>query len=1264
MNLQTRYSLYILVVIIAVVTVLSGSLLHQFRQAMHRITDTSAEAVSPLMVEQLRQRGRVLTRFLAENLVNPTYENDTEALYALLVSATEQPDVTFAHVFDVQGMILHDGTEALSLFGEQMPVAQFQEALAQRKLQVSKGPEGLTFVMPIVLGGECLGGVRLGLSTMSIMSNIDGMKGRLDAIKDQELRNSMIMLGLITLALAGLGLLLGVFVVRGLIGPIMKLTAQTEALGQGDLQTPVVLHRQDELGGLARTLDGMRKNLQASYERVRRQNEELLEIDRMKDDFLANITHEFKTPLNGILGIGAALGDGAYGQLPEAFSKPLQQIIDSAGRLLHLAKQILHFSPQPDADAPPREEPVWLGEYLEQLLERFENQAQSKSIAIECQAEEALELRTDRDSLDNIFMNLVGNAVKFTHEGGVQVTMRKLGDRAVAVSVRDTGIGIPEEAQEKIFLRFQQGFASDDRAYEGSGLGLAIVKQSLQKLRGAIHLDSQVGQGSTFTALIPLAKGVTEAALRDLWGPPAAEARRASSEAIETRDHQEPPAATKPVPVTLPSFPPPIWPALEKQGARVTVLVVDDDAINREVVRAFLCQSFQVIEAADGKTGLETIAHQSIDLVLLDLMMPDLSGFDVLAQLKGASSERWLPVIVLSAKDQITAITRAFRLGAVDYVTKPFHRQELLARIRAHVSLRYNAIEIIESQRNALEKLAIERQKSTELLEKHRGLLEEKVKERTADLKDREAHLRSILETALDAIVMVDRTGCITDCNPAVKALFGYTRTQVIGRDMAERIISPQSRESIRGALALSGNPDEKVPRPNRHLDVKGLRADGQEIDLTVALVAIEQKEQRYFALFLHDITDRMQLLKSIKETLGVSEKAVETLKEQKNTIAHAKAYTDSIIASMVDALIVLSPKGLIRTANRPASDLLGYSENELVDLPVGQLGIEKGGEGERGEEDVLSFSGTEMATLPWNGTIGNTEATLLAKDGRRITVLISGSIMYDTEEQIAGVILVAKDITTYKETQKTLQEMQIKMLSTSKLATIGEVATGVAHELNQPLTYISAFTQNLEMSVQTNSVNLKRIKKRIGTVNEQFQRIDKIIRHLQTFGRKDETVGADSMKAITLADVVETPLLFLGERIRLRNIVLEKRFDAGVPPIRGHSNRLEQVFINLFQNAIHALSDQNDPKITVAIAHLSAQGKIQVKFSDNGVGMSPSVRDKIFEPFFTTKGVGEGTGLGLAIVYGIVQEHGGTIACESEPGQGTTFTLLFSIGK
>ena len=246
------------------------------------------------------------------------------------------------------------------------------------------------------------------------------------------------------------------------------------------------------------------------------------------------------------------------------------------------------------------------------------------------------------------------------------------------------------------------------------------------------------------------------------------------------------------------------------------------------------------------------------------------------------------------------------------------------------------------------------------------------------------------------------------------------------------------------------------------------------------------------------------------------------------------------------------------------------------------------------------------------------------------------------------------------KKAEDAVKKMHVKMLASSKLATIGEVATGVAHEINQPLTYISTFTQNLEISLQNNSINVEKLQSRIGTVNEQFQRIDEIIRHLQTFSRKDETIGSDEMKPVYLVEVLDKTLLFLGERIRLKNIMLEKRIDVSIPQITGHMSKLQQVFINFFQNAIYALSATDEAKITIAMSHITTDKKIQVKFSDNGSGMPQNVLEKIFEPFFTTKDVGDGTGLGLAIVFGIVREHGGTISCSSEVGTGTTFTILF----
>ena len=506
--------------------------------------------------------------------------------------------------------------------------------------------------------------------------------------------------------------------------PLGTLAVRATQLGQGDLETVISLPGHDELVLLADTLDGMRCNLQTSYNKIQHQNDELKELDRLKDDFLANVTHELKTPLNGILGLGHAILDGAYGTLDEEFRKPIGQIVFSADRLLKLALQILAFAPDKQATTANIQE-VSLQEHLDAFFSQFAGQAIEKGICVACQVDAALSIPTDPEHLDTVLMNLVGNAVKFTHEGYVRLIVYPLGTDAVAFSVKDTGIGIPEAFHQKIFERFQQGFASESRAYEGSGLGLSIMKQSLGVLKGAIHMESVPGVGSVFTVILPWQKALDQEALLALWlRQPVCQQLAASShpptqtstqhtpvpQAVATQE----PASSESVITTQPQADEIITVIQSMDDdLQASILVVDDDAINREVLRANLNRNFRVVEAEDGHQCLEKIGKNQFDLVLLDLMMPGISGYDVLAILQKSVSEPTSPpVIVLSAKDQTSAMTKAFHMGAVDYVTKPFQKEELMARIRAHVTLRRNATEIINR------KLA-----ETELLEK-KGALE------------------------------------------------------------------------------------------------------------------------------------------------------------------------------------------------------------------------------------------------------------------------------------------------------------------------------------------------------------------------------------------------------------------------------------------------------------------------------------------------------------------------------------------------------------
>ena len=496
--------------------------------------------------------------------------------------------------------------------------------------------------------------------------------------------------------------------------PLRILAERATQLGQGDLETIIALPGRDELVLLANTLDGMRQNLRNSYNKIRRQNEELKQLDQMKDDFLANVTHELKTPLNGILGLGKAIQDGAYGALPETLCKPLGQIVFSADRLLKLALQILAFTP--DKQTRINIVALPLQDYLNTFVEPFKEQARQVGITLDVQVDPTVQLPTDPTHMDTVLMNVIGNALKFTHEGHVRILVHHLGADAIALSVEDTGIGIPKALHGKIFERFQQGFASESRAYEGSGLGLAIATQALTLLQGTIHLESTPGVGSIFTILLPLREGTTADLLQTLWSQHTAYGQHATlplSDKLATREvlsHPGPESmpqqsgVTHTAPMTeemeggAGTAIVPISPTEEEVNSLqgIVVLVADDDAINREVIRANLTRNFRVVEAEDGASCLEMIQKEKFDLLLLDIMMPGISGYDVLATLQESHSEQSsLPVVVLSAKDQPSAITKAFKMGAVDYVTKPFHREELLARIQTHVTLRRNAHEIM-----------------------------------------------------------------------------------------------------------------------------------------------------------------------------------------------------------------------------------------------------------------------------------------------------------------------------------------------------------------------------------------------------------------------------------------------------------------------------------------------------------------------------------------------------------------------------------------
>lgn len=241
------------------------------------------------------------------------------------------------------------------------------------------------------------------------------------------------------------------------------------------------------------------------------------------------------------------------------------------------------------------------------------------------------------------------------------------------------------------------------------------------------------------------------------------------------------------------------------------------------------------------------------------------------------------------------------------------------------------------------------------------------------------------------------------------------------------------------------------------------------------------------------------------------------------------------------------------------------------------------------------------------------------------------------------------------------LREKDAQLIQSAKLATLGEMATGIAHEINQPLAGISLITQGLILAKVRNVLNDKLLFEKLNEIIEQTERINKIIGHLRTFARQSDQTKKEIDIKMPLFDVFK----LIGQQLIKRKITVETNIEENLPPILADHNKLEQVLLNIIANARDAIEelrmknpDKKDGIISINAYH--RKNTVIIEIADNGIGISEKVKEKIFEPFFTTKDVDKGTGLGLSITYGIVKEFNGIIEIESKEMEGSKFIIKF----
>jgi len=477
---------------------------------------------------------------------------------------------------------------------------------------------------------------------------------------------------------------------------------------------------------------------------IARQREELAALDKLKTQFFANISHEFRTPLTLMLGpVEDALNDTEE-PLPPRQRQRLEMIERNGFRLQKLVNTLLDFSRVEAGRMHALFQPTDLAAFTQDLASNFRSLCQSAGLSLEVDVPPLPEkVYIDREMWEKIVLNLLSNAFKFTFDGGIKVNLSADHNGAI-LQIADTGTGIPQSDLPLVFDRFHRAAGARGRSHEGTGIGLALVQELVQMHAGSISVQSEPGKGSTFTVRMPF--GCAHLPANQIENR-----QQQTSNTLGSHPH----AGTYVKEAQrwlsdMPHDPARIEKSHDFSPRRAKILVAEDNADLRDYVRRLLLPQHDVIVASDGEEALDVIEREQPDLVLSDIMMPRMDGLTLLRRLRDNMAWRDLPVILLSARAGEEARGEGLQLGADDYLSKPFSARDLQNRVEANLNM-----------------ARLRRQASDAL-------------------RHRTAQFETLLNQAPVGVYLIDSDLRLREVNPAARAFFGDVPGGLEGRKFAE----------------------------------------------------------------------------------------------------------------------------------------------------------------------------------------------------------------------------------------------------------------------------------------------------------------------------------------------------------------------------------------------------------------------------------------------------------------------------------------------
>lgn len=468
--------------------------------------------------------------------------------------------------------------------------------------------------------------------------------------------------------------------------------------------------------------------------------------------------------------------------------------------------------------------------------------------------------------------------------------------------------------------------------------------------------------------------------------------------------------------------------------------------------------------------------------------------------------------------------------------------------------------------------------------------------------------LQSIIESAMDAIITVDQDQNIVLFNRSAEQMFGCCAQEAIGQPLT-RFLPARFRDVHHHHVQAFGQGGVTSRKMGHLGTVSGLRSNGEEFPIEAAISHITVEGKKYYTVILRDITER--------------QRATEELRSQQEFI-------EAVLETAGALVVVLDRHGKILRFNRACEQTTGYSSEEIVGKTVWDVLLIP--------EEVDAVK-TVFARLAGGEPRNEHENVWVSKDGRRRRIAWSNTVIINRQGEVDYVVGTGIDVTL-------LNQIQEQLRKTERVAELGTLASGMAHEIGTPMNVILGRAEYLMDRVKEEPV-----KKGLQTIVAQVERITRVMNQLLAFARRKPPERGP----LVLKDIVEGSLELFRERLAKSGVTVELDLDDHCSAAQADADQMSQVMINLIMNALHAMEDGG----TLRVGLESDQDRIKLMVGDTGHGIPKDALPKIFEPFYTTKEFGKGTGLGLTVVKGIIEEHQGTITVESEEGRGTRFTIL-----